>query len=224
MNERGQDTCAIRPPTIPSSPTPRFIVRRCCAYAACLRGADVRRASSVDWLGQKPAEPAPSTIISAKACHGTRTNGSSPNPMSCRMSPAPRVSRGADAVDQRSRRHPGDEQRRRGCGHDEPGGAEPESAHVVEVDDEERHDDPVPDEFSTPPIWSSQTSRGSWGSSRRSACTPTRGRLVQHLRPGWIQDFTGSDPKSSEVLLPCVHKSVLYPYKAYPGHTGRGKG
>ena len=36
---------------------PRFIVSRCWANAACRREAGVSREISVDWLGQKPAEP-----------------------------------------------------------------------------------------------------------------------------------------------------------------------
>ena len=56
---------------------PRFIVTRCCANAACRRAGGVSRAISVDWLGQKPALPAPSIAISTNACHGWRTSGNS---------------------------------------------------------------------------------------------------------------------------------------------------
>ena len=91
---RGFATCAISPPTIPPRPTPRFIVRRCWANAACRREAGVRREISVDWLGQKPAEPAPSIAISTKACQGSRTSGSSPKPIAWSTRPQPSVTRG----------------------------------------------------------------------------------------------------------------------------------
>src|SRR4051812_6667801 len=40
---------------------------------------------------------------------------------------------------------------------------------------------PFPKELSTPPIWSSHTSLGSWGSSRRTNGSPTFGRLAARL-------------------------------------------
>ena len=61
----------------PPRPMPRFIVTRCCAYAACRRAGGVSRAISVDWLGQKPALPAPSIAIRTNASHGWRTSGKS---------------------------------------------------------------------------------------------------------------------------------------------------
>ena len=90
----GWATRATCPAASPPSPMPRFIVTRCCANAAWRRAWGVRREISVDWLGQNPALPAPSTIISAKACHGARTSGSSPNPTAWSTSPAASVGRG----------------------------------------------------------------------------------------------------------------------------------
>ena len=117
---------------------PRFIVRRCCANAACRRAAGVRRAISVDWLGQKPAEPAPSTASRTNACHGSRTSGSSPKPTACRTRPAAERQPGPKRSMIGPGGDPGGELRGRDDGDDEPGGAEPEPAHVVQVDDEER--------------------------------------------------------------------------------------
>ena len=78
VNVVGLPTTAIRPAASPPSPIPRFIVTRCCANAACRRAAGVRREMSVDWLGQKPALPAPSIAIRTNASHGTRTSGRNP--------------------------------------------------------------------------------------------------------------------------------------------------
>ena len=52
---------------------------------------------------------------------------------------------GPDAVDDRTRRDAGDELRRRRDRDSEPGGSQPEAADVVEVDDEERQHDAVPE-------------------------------------------------------------------------------
>ena len=87
VNVSGEPTLEIRPPATPPSPTPRFIVTRCCANAACSRALGVSLEMSVDWLGQNPALPTPSIARRTYACHGTRTSGSSPKPAACRMSP-----------------------------------------------------------------------------------------------------------------------------------------
>ena len=54
VKDVGESAFAIRPPVNPPRPTPRFIVTRCCANAACSRAGGVKREISVDWLGQKP--------------------------------------------------------------------------------------------------------------------------------------------------------------------------
>ncbi|HUI36034.1 MAG TPA: hypothetical protein VLZ04_00960 [Gaiellaceae bacterium] len=61
----GSEVVAIRPPTTPPIPIPRFMLTRCSAKAACRSSAGVRRESSVDWPGQKQAVPIPSTANSA---------------------------------------------------------------------------------------------------------------------------------------------------------------
>ena len=104
------------------------------------------REISVDWLGQKPAEPAPSIAISTNACQGSRTSGIRPKPDRLEHEAAAERGAGADPVDHGARRGcPA-----ASCAADEtpttrPGGAEPEAADVVQVDDEERQHDPVPE-------------------------------------------------------------------------------
>ena len=129
---------------------PRFIVRRCCANAACRRAAGVSRAISVDWLGQKAAAPAPSIVTSANACHGSRTSGSSPIPTACRSRARAERQARADPVDHRSREEARDELGGRGERDDQAGRSEPEAADVVQVDDEERQHDAVPEGVDEP--------------------------------------------------------------------------
>ena len=115
--------------------------------------------------------------------------------------PAPSVRRGPKWSISGTRRHAGDEQRGRRRGHDEPGGAEAEPAHVVQVDDEERYDDPVPERVEHAADLQQPDIPRQLGVERRSACTPTRRRLVHVPRPGWIQKVTGLDPKPAQVQL-----------------------
>ena len=51
---------------------------RCWANAAWRRAVGVRREISVDWLGQKPALPAPSIATRTNASQGSRTSGRNP--------------------------------------------------------------------------------------------------------------------------------------------------
>ena len=134
-----------QPPTIPPSPMPRFIVRRCWANAACRRAAGVRREISVDWLGQKPADAGafdreqdvrlPRLADEREEAEADRLE---------HEAAAEREPR-ADAVDQVPGEDSRREQRRRRDADDQAGRAEREPAHVVQVDDEEREHDPVPE-------------------------------------------------------------------------------
>jgi hypothetical protein len=59
-------------------PKPRLSVTRVSAYAVVRCSPEVSAPSSVEWLGAKPAFPAPATSARANACHGWRTNGKPP--------------------------------------------------------------------------------------------------------------------------------------------------
>ena len=116
---------------------------RCCANAAGRRSAGVSAESSVPWLGQNAPLPVPASAFSRKACQAEVMSGKSANahamissaatsvvraPMRSASEPAigPETSAAAPFVaainPARPRRYP---------------------PHVVEVDDEERHDDAV---------------------------------------------------------------------------------
>ena len=75
----GCATEAMSPATTPPIATPRFITRRCSAYAPARRPGGASAARSADCAGQKEPLPAPQTMYSAKACHATRISGMSAN-------------------------------------------------------------------------------------------------------------------------------------------------
>ena len=89
----GLDVVAIRPPTTPPRPMPRFRVTRWSAKAACRLAGGVRPARRADWLGQKPAFPTPGDRAARKACHGSWMSGKLPNPIARRTSAAASVAR-----------------------------------------------------------------------------------------------------------------------------------
>jgi hypothetical protein len=93
VKDEESELVAIRPPTRPPSPIPRFRVTRWSANAPCRRTCGARPARSDDWLGQKPAFPIPATIAARTACQGWRTSGKLPQPIACSVSAPPSVSR-----------------------------------------------------------------------------------------------------------------------------------
>jgi hypothetical protein len=65
---------AMKPPTTPPRPIPRFITTRCMANVAERCARVVRPASRVDWAGQKNPLPMPVTALARKPCDGLCTN------------------------------------------------------------------------------------------------------------------------------------------------------
>src|SRR5512133_2015170 len=129
-------TCvvAMRPPTTPPIPKPRLSVTRVRAYAAVRCSREVSAASRLEWLGAKPAFPAPAISARPKACHGWRTNGKPPYPAASSASEAISVVR-AHAVDDPAREWASEQADAEQHRDHEPRGAEAELAHVVQVDD-----------------------------------------------------------------------------------------
>ena len=99
----------------------------------------------LDWLGQNEPLPEPSRMLSANACQTLSISGKSEiatamttsAPMSTRFGPSRSESEPATKPEHERRR--GVDRRR------EAREAERDPAHVVQVDDQEREDDPVPE-------------------------------------------------------------------------------
>ena len=100
---------------------------------------------SVDWLGQNPAAPMPFHGEQDERLPRLADEREEPEADRLEHEAAAERQPRADAVDDDARADPTDEQRRRGDADDQPGSPEREPAHVVEVDDEEREHDPVPE-------------------------------------------------------------------------------
>src|SRR5205085_1384699 len=83
----GWRVLAIRPPTTPPRPSPRFMPIRCSAKAECVRSAGVSLDSNVDCPGQKQAVPAPSSASSTNPCQTSRISGKSANEAAWSSSP-----------------------------------------------------------------------------------------------------------------------------------------
>ena len=151
MNELGCATLAISPPTTPPSATPRFIVTRCTANAACRALGGVSPVSRLDWLGQNaPLPDAEQDVERERLPRRCRISGNSEIATAITSSAPISTRFGPSRSDERA----GDEARgERGGRVDrgrEPGEAERDPAHVVQVDDQERQDDPVPERVRQP--------------------------------------------------------------------------
>ena len=145
MNVVGSFTWAIKPASEAAEPDPEVHRHALLRERGVPARGGVSREISVDWLGQKPALPAPSIATSTNASHGSRTSGSRPNPSACRTSPAARVGRAPTRSISGPARIPATSCANEEHRDDEPGRPEREPADVVQVDDEEREDEPVPE-------------------------------------------------------------------------------
>ena len=142
----GCDVVAINPPTTPPTPMPRLFSTRCIAYALCRSRARSSAATIVAWLGQNEPLPSPARIAATNAGRAVWTSAKPPKP-SGRDDHRRRRARRAGRRGRSARRTPGpptSPATERG-GEDEARRAERDPAHVVQVDEEEREDDAVPE-------------------------------------------------------------------------------
>ena len=150
MNDPGREVVAIRPPASPPSPMPRFITTRCIAKATGRFSGGVSPAISVDCAGQKAPLPMPIVAEARKPCQCSWMNGYWRKPSVRKTSATPSMRPAADPVHERARNRPGDEADRGVGREDEADRAEPEAAHVVQVDEGEGQHDAVPERVHEP--------------------------------------------------------------------------
>ena len=110
----------------------------------------MRTAISVDCAGQKKPLPIPVTAATRKPCHGSWTSAYSRVPDREDRERSREQPSSAEAVDERAGDRAGDDADDRVRRDDEPGDAEPDAADVVQVDEEERERDAVPERVDEP--------------------------------------------------------------------------
>ena len=105
---------------------------------------------SDDWLGQKAPLPNPSSALSANACQASWMSGKSEIATAITVSEPTSVCRGPMRSLRRPGQRPGHQRGHRVRRGDQARQRQREAAHVVQVDDQERDDDPVAEEVREP--------------------------------------------------------------------------
>ena len=243
MNEPGCETPAINPPVEPAEPDAEvhrhpLLCERCMAPRRRRQAGDQRRlarpeACAAGSLDRDQHECVPWPVHERKQADPERLHDQ----------PAGEHAAGAEPVDQRA----GEDARRElgRCRHrdDEPRQPEPESAHVVEVDDEERQDDAVPEgvhhaaeleqpdvarqlriEGPPPPAQVGTgigSGRDNLGSSERRYARMLRGYSRLHGR-SVVDDASRAEPESGKLRLPVVRRDAARDERARADRT-RGR-
>ena len=133
----------------------------------------MRPASSVDCDGQKAPLPIPVTALARKPCQGLSTNAYSDEAEREEAERDRQHPLAADAVDERARDRSRDEADAGVRREDQPGDAEPDPALVVQVDEQERDDEAVPERVHQPAdLQELHLSAAGAGSSWRGSSAP----------------------------------------------------
>ena len=104
----------------------------------------------MDWLGQNEPVATPTRRFRAKACQVSRINGKSAKATAAITRRAAEHDTRAEPVRERAADKARGKCSQRTGGHDKAGDAEREPADVVQVDDQERPDDAVPEHVHKP--------------------------------------------------------------------------